>query len=201
VRRQLGKIIKPAAVLFIICTIVAFALAFTNSVTREIIEERIAESEKNSRRSVLPDAESFNKIENIDDMITDEPHLKTINAVYEGVRNGNRTGYVFDVKEKGYGGDMNLMVGIDSKGVITGVEIGNNNETPGLGSKASDEDFKSQFTGIAPKNKFRVVKEDKSEPEEIEAITGATITSRAVTRGVQAAYDMWVELGERKGIK
>jgi Na+-translocating ferredoxin:NAD+ oxidoreductase subunit G len=184
VRRQLGKIIKPAAVLLTICLVVTFALALTYSVTKEPIAERAVADAENSRRAVLPDAESFQEV---------KEHSNTVKKVFKGIGNGEIVGYVFEVTENGYGGAMEIMVGIDRQGAITDINIGQHNETPGLGSKAQDI-INPQFSGVAPREQFVVVKTKKSKPEEIEAITGATVTSRAVTNGVRVAYEMWTEL-------
>jgi len=103
------------------------------------------------------------------------------------------------VESKGYGGSITITVGIDTEGKITGVEIGDNNETPGLGTKAKDEPFISQFVGIIPEEPLTVVKRNKTKSEEIDAISSATITSRAVTKAVQAAVDINAELMKRGG--
>jgi electron transport complex protein RnfG len=94
---------------------------------------------------------------------------------------------------KGYGGIIGMTVGVNADGKITGVIIGSNNETPGLGSRTTEPDFTGRFAGISLKdvlnNALTVVKQNKKEANEIQAVTGATISSRAVTKGVQAALD------------
>lgn len=83
------------------------------------------------------------------------------------------------------------MVGITADGNISGVKIGNHSETPGLGSKASEPTFKDQFKGKGTDKSLTVVKGNASNDNDIAAISGATITSKAVTSGVNAAIDLY----------
>ncbi|MBO6214855.1 MAG: FMN-binding protein, partial [Lachnospiraceae bacterium] len=85
----------------------------------------------------------------------------------------------------GYGGDITFSVGITNEGVINGYSITAISETAGLGMKATEDKFSSQFRGI-PVGTYEVTKASAGE-NEIEAISGATITSRAMTYGVDAA--------------
>jgi electron transport complex protein RnfG len=199
VKSQLRSIIKPAIVLLIICLVVTASLAFTYAITRDKIEERAKLDAENARREVLADANYFNRVENIERFIDKNPELNIVKEVYEGVKDNASVGYAFMVVNKGYGGDMNVTVGINNKGEITGVKIGNNSETPGLGLKVTDEAFRSQFVGFAPSEPLQVVKGEKAKQEEIEAISSATISTRAVTKAVQAAVDMASQLLEEGG--
>ncbi|NLD22260.1 MAG: FMN-binding protein [Bacteroidales bacterium] len=104
-----------------------------------------------------------------------------------------------DVTVKGYGGDINMTVGVDIKGHITGVKIGSHNETPGLGAKASEPEFISQFGEVTINDKLVIVKQNKKAANEIQAISGATISTKAVTEGVSAALsaaDILIKGGE-----
>ncbi|HHW48256.1 MAG TPA: RnfABCDGE type electron transport complex subunit G [Clostridiaceae bacterium] len=193
------SIIKPTIVLFVICLVVTAALAYTHAITKDKIAERAALDAENARREVLADADSFSRVESIERFINENPELDIVKEVYEGIKDNVSVGYVFLVVSKGYGGDMEVTVGINNKGEITGVKIGNNSETPGLGLKVTDEAFTSQFAGFAPSEPLQVVKREKVKKEEIEAISSATISTRAVTRAVQAAVDMASQLLEEGG--
>jgi electron transport complex protein RnfG len=106
------------------------------------------------------------------------------NAAFDA--DGNVIGYVFATTSKSYGGDVSCMVGIscaDNK--ITGVELTSINDTPGLGMKAKGEDFLNQYTGRS--GNIGVNKNEKTDTE-IKAISGATITSKAVTAAVNDAF-------------
>ncbi|HEY8500134.1 MAG TPA: FMN-binding protein, partial [Clostridia bacterium] len=105
-------------------------------------------------------------------------------------------GYVVNVAAKGYGGDINMIVGVDNNGAVTGIIIGDNEETPGLGTKALEPDFINQFSEVSFNDKLTVVKQNKKSANEIQAISGATVTSRGLTEGVQAALDVSKKLME-----
>jgi electron transport complex protein RnfG len=80
------------------------------------------------------------------------------------------------------------------------VKIGENSETPGLGSKVTEDNFLVQFQGINPQNPLKVVKTEGTRPEEIDAVSGATISSRAVVSGVQAAAEAsWLIRQDKAG--
>lgn len=189
-RSQLRSIIKPALVLFIICFIVTAALALTYAITKDTIAERAELDAVNARREVLVDASDFKIMDNYKSFVEKNKELDIIKEVYEGIKDSSVIGYVFSVESKGYGGIMKITVGVNVKGEITGVKIGDNSETPGLGSKASDKRFLSQFINIIPSEPLKVVKAKKVKDEEIAAVSGATISSKAVTKAVQAAVDM-----------
>ena len=181
-------IVKPTVILFVVCMVVTIALAVTNAATKDKIIERAEQDENNSRKEVLSEAESFEEVQGLDTIIGDNAKLTMVKKAFKGVKDGQEAGKVFMVESKGYGGVMKITIGIDASGKVSGVKITEMNETPGLGSKASESPFMSQFN-VAPKEPFAVVKSGKSKNEEISAISGATITSKAVTQGVQAAVD------------
>lgn len=198
-KKPLRDIVKPTVVLFLICTVITFALAFTNAMTAGKIDEMIRLEQDNARRKVLSLADSFEEIEGLEEIVSRNAELDIVKKAYKGVKGQETIGNVFLVESKGYGGSITITVGIDTEGKITGVEIGDNNETPGLGTKAKDDPFISQFVGIIPEEPLTVVKRNKTKSEEIDAISSATITSRAVTKAVQAAVDINAELMKRGG--
>ncbi len=194
-------ILKPSVVLFIICLVVSTALAFTYAVTKEVIEERAKLDRENARRAVLSEATAFEKIEDLESLIGGEAAKDKVKEAYRGLKNEDFVGYVFTLVTKGYGGEMTLAIGVDKEGKVSGVKIGDNSETPGLGAKAKEEPFISQFLGLTSGEKLSIVKGKKSKPEEIQAISGATITTKAVTEAVQAAIDVAAELMEKEGVE
>jgi electron transport complex protein RnfG len=104
-------------------------------------------------------------------------------------------GYAFIVKApNGFGGDFDLMVGVDSSGRVTDTYVLNHKETPGLGDNMRKEDFKKQFRGRTLTNTRWKVKKDGGD---IDALTAATITSRAFTYGVERALLAFKKLRER----
>ena len=90
-------------------------------------------------------------------------------------------GYVVRVSPNGFGGAIDMMVGISADGTVTGVAIVSQSETASLGANCTREDFRAQFTG---RSGTLAVSKDGGE---IDALTGATVTSRAVTQGVNTA--------------
>lgn len=178
-------ILKLAITLFAICAVSALVLSITNNITQPIIEERNIQASNESRKIVLSDADEFKEIEEISSDIVIE--------VYEGLKEEEVIGYTIKTAPKGYGGSVEVMVGISTDGKITGVDIGNHNETPGLGSKAGDSVFKDQYLYKDVENSLLVVKGKKDNDNEISAISGATITSNAVTSGVNVAMKIYNE--------
>ena len=98
-----------------------------------------------------------------------------------------KLGYAFRVYPKGYGGTIDMVVGIDLKGRVAGIKIISMNETPGLGMKASESKFLRQFTGKTFKSPLKAKKD-------VDSITGATITSQAVSDGVKLALTKYRSL-------
>jgi len=195
----LRDIVVPTFVLFLICTIVTMALALTNYATREAILEQVKLQEESARKEVFSEAESFEEVQGIEAVIDSNEDMKCVKKVYTSIKNGETVGRVYSVETTGYGGAVSVAVGIDKGGKTTGVKIVSHSETPGLGSKAADEPFISQFTGITPKEPLIVVKSGGSKDEEIDAVSGATITSKAVVKAVQAALMVDSELNKREG--
>ena len=199
VKGKLRDILKPAISLFVICIVVSAALGFTYSGTKDVIEERKRLDEIAARQEVLSTAETFAEIEKLDDIVKSKPELNLVKEAYKAMNGETVEGYVLTAVSKGYGGDVKVIVGVDNSKKITGVKIVEHSETPGLGAKAENPEFLSQFVDIVPKEAFKVVKDNKTKTEEIDAISSATITSKAVTNAVQAAVDVAFELMNEGG--
>lgn len=188
--------IKPSLSLFIICLITAFCLAFVNNTTKDTIAQRTQKDAEEQRRQVLSEADSFKRLE-AQEGVEYGTLIREAYAAYSGDR---FVGYVFSAYPSGYGGEMAVTVGVGSDGRITGVRIGANEETPGLGSKTVEDGFTGQYTGKSIDNSIKVVKVPPRADDEIQAVSGATISSGAVTSAVQASADMAKKLlRERDG--
>lgn len=192
-------IIMPTIVLFLICTIVTLALTLTNYATKDIIKAQDTLQEQNAQKEVCSEAESFEEIPDLEAITNLNEDMKFVKNAYVSIKNGKKVGRVYSVETKGYGGIVSVSVGIDEDGKITGAKIVSHSETPGLGAKAAEEPFISQFTGLAPSEPLVVVKSGSTKPEEIDAVSGATITSKAVVKAVQAALLVDSELKKREG--
>lgn len=169
--------------LFMICLVVAVLLGGTNELTKEPIAQLQAQKADEAKLQVCPDAVSFDGQEQ-----TEVPV-----EFYRGFdEKGNLTGYAIPSSHKGYGGEIEIMVGISTQGEITGVNILSINETPGLGMNAKKESFTNQFLTSVPENGF-TAKGDASK-QKVDALTGATITSEAVSQAVNKAINVYKSL-------
>lgn len=185
-------ILKLGITLFAICAVAALVLGVTNNITAPVIEQRNIQASNESRQIVLSDAEEFKELEGMNSDIVVE--------VYEGLKGGEVIGYTIKTAPKGYGGTVEVMVGISTDGKVTGVDIGNHSETPGLGSKAAEPAFKDQYKDKSVSNNLEVIKGSASNENEISAISGATITSKGVTTGVNAAIEIFNEKLSNKNV-
>lgn len=176
---KLKEVLKPALILCVICLLATAALAGTNMLTADTIAQQKVITEQESRKQVLPDADSFEEADGY--------------AI--GKTGSDIAGYVFVTSSKGYGGDVQVMTGISTDGQITGVVILEQDETPGLGANAEKESFRDQFKQAVPENGFTVTKSTAGEGE-ISAMTGATITTTAVTNAVNDAIAQYNEIKE-----
>ena len=187
---MIKKIIGPAAALTIICVVVTALLAGTNYITKDIVAERAAATAEASRKQVLPAAASFEEV-----TIAEEE-----NGMYAGLdAAGEVVGYVFETSGKGYGGAVNVMTGMTKDGEITAVTLVSHSETPGLGAKAGNDAFISQYQGAAPEGGFAVTKTAPTADNQVQAVTGATITSKAVTSAVNEAIELYETYGKGGG--
>lgn len=176
IKKNRGDIIKPVGVLLAICIIIPLALSVTNKVTAKKIAELENENSKKNMQSLVS-ADDFEKCS--DGGI----------EYYTAIKGGETVAYIFTESAKGYGGDVSVMAAVKPDGTVAGVAILDvSGETPGLGQNAAKESFYSQYAGL--KKGVSLLKNGaKAENNEVDAVTGATITSTAVTRAVNAALD------------
>jgi electron transport complex protein RnfG len=182
-------ILVPTVSLFIICLVATVLLALVNNITEPMIEKINDENAASLRLNVLPQSKEFKEL-NSGDI-----------SYYEGRDGSGKTvGYIFvtDGPDKGYGGTVTVMTGVDLSGKVTGIEMLTLNETPGLGMNAERDSFKSQFVGKS--GVIGVSKTSRSDTE-IQALTSATITSNAVTSAVNLALEHFKEISGSTTIK
>ncbi|MDR1131040.1 MAG: FMN-binding protein [Oscillospiraceae bacterium] len=165
---------KPIAVLAVICLVISLALAVTNAKTAPVIEEAAGRKAEQARKEVLPEADAFTQL-----TLSGLP--ASVTAVY---RADNGAGCVFMLTAKGYGGDIELICGIDGTGKLTGCAVLSHSETQGLGSRVTLPDFQEQFPG------------QDSALSGVDAISGATISSRAYIDAVRDAFTAFELAGE-----
>ncbi|MFO7636912.1 MAG: FMN-binding protein [Clostridia bacterium] len=176
------SIIKPAGILFLICILVALAVAYTYNLTRETILLREHEENMRAMASVMPGAGTFEDITNeFMDNVGDANLRLKVNSVQM-----SQEGTVFNVSVKGYTESIVITVGILKDHTVSGIAIGRNTETPSIGKKIEEKAFTDTFSGLDAYANLS---------KEVDIISGATISSRAVIEGVGEvlkAYDLFV---------
>lgn len=170
-------IVKPIVVLVSICLVVTALLAAVNSVTSPIITAAAEQAAAEARSEVLSESKDFKEITGV--KLPDG-----VTAAYEGSDN---TGFVIMMKSKGYGGDIELICGIRPDGTLEAVKTLSHSETSGIGSKVVDN-----ATGYRDNYKGKT----KDNYNDVDAVTGATISSKAYKKAIGLAFDAYEILKE-----
>ena len=173
--KDVKYILRLTLTLFLITAVVAGLLGLVNYLTEDRIDELTRQKAEAAMQEVFP-AGNYEEIPAGEDDIT---------AAYRA----DDAGYVVRVSVNGFGGAIDMMVGVDNAGTVTGVSIISHGETASLGANCTREDFRAQFVGAS--YTLAVSKDGGS----IDALTGATVTSRAVVSGVNLALDFVKEVG------
>ena len=176
-----STLVNMTAVLFGITLVASAGVGAVNMITAEPIAQAEQAAKVEALKVVLPPFDqTVPEALTIDDMPI---------TVYTATKGGQVAGYAVESMTKnGFGGAIDMMVGVDVSGAVTGVAIVSQSETASLGANCTREDFRAQFTG---KTGTLSVSKDGGE---IEALTGATVTSRAVTEGVNTALEFVQEV-------
>jgi electron transport complex protein RnfG len=178
-----NEMIKPTLVLLAICMVVTAALAYTFQLTAPIIEAINMKNANIARGEVLPQGQgAFSKV--------DAQLPENVSELYKA---NNGAGVVFTALDKGFGGQLTVMVGIDSQGAVTGVKVTQHTETPGLGTKAMTTNYLSQYQG-----KKAITRTNETGKTQIDAITGATLSSNGIFRATNTALEQYKVLGGAK---
>ena len=169
-----NKVFKPIVVLCVICVVITGALAATNSVTAPIIMEATLEAQRLARMELLPEAEDFTRVDSVE--------VENVSDVYAA---SNGVGYVITSTAKGYGGTMTVMTSFTPEGQIKQVKVTEAAETQGIGSNVSDSAaYWAAYAGLDGTRNL-VLNQD------VDASTGATISSRALNSAVNAAINAY----------
>ena len=187
-----GGILMLVVVLGLITFVCALLLGVVNGVTKDKIEQNGIETRNAAMSEIIPDAE-FTDVEVPADFATPaDKNQPVVSGVYQATLDGTEAGYCVEVNPKGFSGALKMIVGINADGTVAGIKVTEASETPGLGAKAqSDKNWIAQFAGQPADGSLAVSKDGGT----INAITGATITSRAVTLGVNTAANCVARLG------
>lgn len=174
------ELLRLGAILTVICIVVAGVVAFVYESTKE----QIALNNKVSKSDlavVMPESDSFEEI--TADFEADE----TVFEIYKAMKGSDIVGYLYKTNVTGYKPDLQVLVGIDLEGGVVAAMVTKLSETPGLGALVQEEKYISQFSGKATDAEFMVVKATPASANEIEAVSGATISSTAVVGAVNSA--------------
>lgn len=187
------KIVHDALILTAFTLVLGFVLGLVYEITKAPIAAADAATAQAAYKEVFQDADSFEAYEGFDkeaaaSLMEENGYNDEITDVQTAKgSDGSVLGYVITVLAKdGSQANITFSVGIAADGTVNGYSITSIAETPGLGDKAKNEEFYSQFQGKQVE-KFEVVKQAPASDSEIESISGATITSRAMTNGVNAS--------------
>lgn len=160
------EVIRYGLILCLICIIASLALAGMNSLTKNRIIAQLKSEEQNSLKEVLPQAATFEAVESGEEII----YYRAFD------KEGKPAGVAFRASGKGYSGSIETIAGMKEDGTLTAIKVISQNETPGLGARVSGPSFTGQFSG-------------KKDLSGVEAIAGATISSRAVMDSVSKKAD------------
>ena len=185
-------IIKLTVTLFATCVIVAGLLGLVNMVTKDKIAAINWENTQTAMKAVVadPDNTEFSEtLENTDAMSAAAKAAGgTLDSVYEVLVGGENAGYAIKVVASGSQGNIEMMVGVDAEGVVTGVSIVDNSETSGIGSKVMSNEPLSSGVGVLDQFQGKSAADGTlTVGKNVDAISGATVSSKGVTAGVNAA--------------
>lgn len=178
------QIVRLSVTLFIITAVSGAVLSLVNALTADTIAMRQEAARQKAMACVMPSADVFS------DLYSENTDIQRISGAYKGTK---FVGYCVEVSSNGFGGAIELMVGVNPNGKVTGVTILGHGETPGLGARAENPDFLGQYVGKS--GKISVGQGGNA----VNAITGATITSKAVTEGVNTAIAAVIHYNEEGG--
>lgn len=206
VKTKKSSIIKDTLILFVITMVAGFALGLVYDVTLPAIQERRLQAKLDAYKAVFTEATDFTEDESLNQLaqeaagkVFEEKGLT--NVAVDEVRiatdsTGNKLGYVvMATTQEGYGGAITVLVGYTMNGTVNGIEILTINETAGLGAKAAEKSFKDQYANKKV-TEFVYTKTGAAKENEIDAISGATITTSAVTGAVNAGIAFITDLAD-----
>lgn len=203
------NLLKDILVFVVITVAASLSLAMVNSITKDPIARQNEKIIQDSYRSVFKEGQNFDNNKQINQLVKNFP-----NVIKEKKYNFGENGIVIDdvlvvtndkkelighvvkvTTEDGYGGDITLVVGIDTNDEITGIEVLSIDETVGLGMNAKNDNFKNQYYYKSVTD-FKITKTGKQNEDEIDALSGATITSSAFNNAINGALAINQEIKE-----
>lgn len=177
--------LKLGLFLLVVAGIAGFAIAYVNGITHPIIEQQMLENKLNSFKEVYAEAEKVEDESSKYLNSSTDPVITGVNVVY---KNDQTVGAIYLVEPSGYGGKIQVMAGFDiASKKITAIKVLSQTETPGFGAKSQEPSFTDRFKGKTAEKPLEIVKNEPVADNQVLAITSATITSKAVASGINAA--------------
>ena len=184
-------IVRLTITLFITCMVVAGLLGFVNSITKDKIAAINWEKTVTAMKAVVADPDNTEFLDAME--LNDEMHAAasvggSLDSIYEAQVGGQTVGYAIKVVASGSQGNIEMMVGVDTEGTVTGVSIVSNKETAGIGSKVMDNENTASGVGVLDQFQGKSAADGAlAVGTNVEAISGATVSSKGVVSGVNAA--------------
>ncbi|ERT56503.1 MULTISPECIES: RnfABCDGE type electron transport complex subunit G [Megasphaera] len=175
-----SSIFKIALNLILTCLVSGCIIGAVYFVTGPIAKVKAEQMKQESMKALVPTADSFVPVANEKD-------------TFIAQKGGQKVAFIIPTEPKGYGGPIKMLTAVSSDGAVMDYTMLEANETPGLGDRAAKDPFRGQFKG--KKIDALEVTKDHSDTKHIQAMTGATISSRAVTLGVKEAVEKAAQLG------
>lgn len=190
----MNKIIKNTLILTMITVVAGILLGLVYEVTKAPIAVAQENAKQKAYQTIISEADSFETYTDFDEVsagkiLKDAGYAENVIAEVAAAKDkgGDNLGYVITVTSKeGYGGDIKISVGILSDGTVKGIEMLSISETAGLGMNAAEPSFRDQFKDKVVE-KFAYTKTGEDGEDKIDALSGATITTNAVTNAVNSA--------------
>ncbi len=166
-------------------------LGFTNKVTAPIIEQREKEQTERAYRELIEDADEFKAFDAAKLAELQKTNNKLVDVV-KAEKGGSTIGVLITTKGGGYGGDITIMTGVKD-GKIVAIKVLKHKETPDIGTKIENEDFQAEFNDLSATENVKLVA-TKKDAQDVEKITGSTVSSRGVIAAVNLAIDTYKEI-------
>jgi electron transport complex protein RnfG len=180
------SIIKLGVFLLVVAGLAGLCLGYVNGVTSPVIDQQKEQEKVDSFKEVYSRAQ---EVKNETQQYLKDPAslIKEINVAY---KNGAPVGVIYNVESAGYGGTIRTMVAFDiATQKITGVKVLSHSETPGLGARSTEDFFRARFEGKGVAESLEVVKQGPASDNQVQAITAATVTSKSIVSGINAARE------------
>lgn len=183
------EVLRLGVVLLVICAVAGAVLAVVDGITRDRIAAQATIRLQQALRDVLAEADEFQdetealSLVKTEASVGGKPPFAIVQKMYAGYSQGEHSGFAFMCHPAGYGGVIETVVGVSASGNVRGVSVIRHSETPGLGANVTNSEFQRRFVGIPAGTEVKV----KKDGGQVDAITGATVSSRAVADAVNEA--------------